>query len=499
MNKFNFTIAKSCIVFLLSISLFSCDSEDSYVAVTSVTLNTTHINISKGESYDLKATVSPYNATNKNLIWFSSDASIADVMKGSVIAKKSGQAIITVQTDDGAKTATCSVIVTEGTDGETSGGNDPVTPDQPYEPETKSYKYFIMDGCGNVVIPNREDGYWYFQAAVKDGGKYIGCADNVFTFTEVEGGYTIQDADGYYYMSGNLFDTSKSIPKDNNRHIWSIDLQTDGTSAIINKSNGNIIQNYHYNKCIPRDYYREDGTTYLPYLVKVEKVAVKHADNAMNYKYDPTDLSYTINGKPYEMIYVEGDSNINSFYIMQTEIPPTCTFQIEDEYIGMLDNNKDNIVSRNEFTDFVWRIWAKTKLPFRLPTYKEWLYAAKGGCKSKNYKYSGSNSIDEVAWYEGNSSSMAHEVAKKLPNELGLYDMSGNYEEVCAELGVQVDEYMSKYLNGDLYGGRWNDLASNCTTTSRRYGWISRPGVPDWDHNSIDARYMTIRLVYALE
>lgn len=110
MCKLISTMVKNCAVFLFSlIALFSCENESAYVAVTSVTLNTTRLNLTESKEYVLTATISPYNATNKNLIWFSSDASIADVVDGTVIAGDSGNAIITVQTDDGGKTATCSV------------------------------------------------------------------------------------------------------------------------------------------------------------------------------------------------------------------------------------------------------------------------------------------------------------------------------------------------------------------------------------------------------
>ena len=68
---------------------------------------------------------------------------------------------------------------------------------------------------------------------------------------------------------------------------------------------------------------------------------------------------------------------------------------------------------------------------FRLPTEAEWEYAARGGNRSKGYIYSGSDNLDAVAWYRSNSDEKTHIVATKAPNELGIYDMTGNVEEWC--------------------------------------------------------------------
>lgn len=94
---------------------------------------------------------------------------------------------------------------------------------------------------------------------------------------------------------------------------------------------------------------------------------------------------------------------------------------------------------------------------YRLPSEMEWMFAAKGGIYSNNYTYSGGNDLDEVAWYNANSGGSAHKVGQKLPNELGLYDMSGNLWE-------WVWDYYADYAPGDQtnpHGAEYGDAKVN--------------------------------------
>ena len=135
-------------------------------------------------------------------------------------------------------------------------------------------------------------------------------------------------------------------------------------------------------------------------------------------------------------------------------------------------NKGDNLpvekVTWTECQDFVKKLNELTGKNFRLPTALEWVYAARGGSKSSGYKYSGSNKLSKVAWFDSNSNSKdkTHPVGTKMPNELGLYDMSGNVWEWCQDLGKSTKK-SSKLLHGVsriLCGGSWSDNAKYCTS-----------------------------------
>ena len=113
-------------------------------------------------------------------------------------------------------------------------------------------------------------------------------------------------------------------------------------------------------------------------------------------------------------------------------------------------------VSWDDCQAFIRKLNQLTGQNFRLPSEAEWEYAARGGNRSKGCKYAGSNDVDTVAWYNGNSNRTTHPVKTKQPNELGIYDMSGNVWEWCQD--KWCDDYNSPRDSGYrvLRGGSWS-------------------------------------------
>ena len=210
----------------------------------------------------------------------------------------------------------------------------------------------------------------------------------------------------------------------------------------------------------------------------------------------------TVGGVTFKMVYVEGgtftmgatsnqgskyDSNekpthsvtLSSYYIGETEVTQALWWAVMGSNPSNWKGNNLPVeqISYDDCQKFIRKLNRLTGRTFRLPTEAEWEYAARGGNKSRGYKYSGSNTLSDVAWNYDNSGNKTHPVKIKSPNELGLYDMSGNVWEWCQDW---YDDYSSSSQtnpkgpstgsNRVYRGGGWLVSARNCRVSLRGSG-----------------------------
>ena len=210
--------------------------------------------------------------------------------------------------------------------------------------------------------------------------------------------------------------------------------------------------------------------------------------------FDGNNKTFTVKGVTFTMVAVEGGTfmmgatseqggdaydnekpvhqvTLSSYYIGQTEVTQALWKAVMGNNPSRFkgDNKHVEQVSWDDCQEFVIKLNQLTGKRFRLPTEAEWEYACRGGKKSRGYMYSGSNTIDYVAWCYGNSSDETHPVATKSPNELGIYDMSGNVCEWCQDW---KDSYSSAAQTNPTgassgsyrvgRGGSWYNSAEFC-------------------------------------
>ena len=176
--------------------------------------------------------------------------------------------------------------------------------------------------------------------------------------------------------------------------------------------------------------------------------------------------------------YYMGETEVTqALWKAVTGYSPTIDGYSWSSIYGLGDNYPAYYISYEDVQKFITKLNNMTGENFRMPTEAEWEFAARGGNKSIGYNYSGSNTIDDVAWYYENSSNTTHTVKTKAANELGIYDMSGNVWEWCSDW---YDTYSSNSqtdptgpTTGSIRvirgGGRYGN-ATSCRCTDRDNG-----------------------------
>ena len=212
------------------------------------------------------------------------------------------------------------------------------------------------------------------------------------------------------------------------------------------------------------------------------------------------DVTTTVNGVSFKMVYVKGgsfqmgsndvnaDDNekplhsviLSDYCIGETEVTQELWEAVMGSNPSYFKNPKNPVesVSWNDCQLFIQKLNQLTGMNFSFPTEAEWEYAARGGNMQKTYVYSGSDDIEEIAWYARNAISSAHQVATKKANSLSLYDMSGNVWEWCSDWYDKGYYSSSPSVNpvgpttGSnrvLRGGSWINYVEGCGVAYRYF------------------------------
>ena len=450
------------------------------IELQSLSLSTTAAELDLGEQITLSTSILPSDATVGNIYWTSTDASVATVnSSGTVTASGVGECDIIAACID--KQATCHVTV--------SSQNIIITLDKHEAMLLPNHLLTLNVSCSptptdlavtssdpTVALPRIVNGtiqvigiHEGSATITVDSAEGNGIPDScvVTVYTEVGD----LNCDGYI----NISDVTALI-----------DYLLSGDGSQISRTNADIDHNNSVNI--------SDVTCLIDYLLSGEWSPLTITVNGVSFKMIPVESgTFTMGATPEQGSSTSSTEKpahqvtlTNSYFIGQTEVTQALWQAVmgnnPSHFKGDLNRPVEQ-VSWNQCQTFIYKLNEITGMEFRMLTEAEWEFAARGGNKSKAYRYAGSNIIGDVAWYDANAGSGvgedspdygSHPVAAKAPNELGLYDMTGNVSEWCQDWQASYSGIPQTNPTGPatgvakvIRGGSWSTDAYYSRITAR--------------------------------